>query len=37
MKTAIVWFKTDLRITDNETLVQAILKNELRLLPRFLL
>lgn len=28
MKTAIVWFKTDLRITDNETLVQAILKND---------
>ena len=28
MKTAIVWFKTDLRITDNETLVEAILKND---------
>lgn len=28
MKTAIVWFKTDLRITDNETLVQAIFKND---------
>lgn len=28
MKTAIVWFKTDLRITDNETLVKAVEKNE---------
>ena len=24
MKTAIVWFKTDLRLHDNETLVRAI-------------
>ena len=24
MKTAIVWFKTDLRLADNETLAQAI-------------
>jgi deoxyribodipyrimidine photo-lyase len=28
MKTGIVWFKTDLRITDNETLVKAISQNE---------
>ncbi len=28
MKTGIVWFKTDLRITDNETLVKAIAQNE---------
>jgi deoxyribodipyrimidine photo-lyase len=28
MKTAIVWFKTDLRITDNETLVKALAQNE---------
>jgi deoxyribodipyrimidine photo-lyase len=28
MKTAIVWFKTDLRITDNETLVKALSQNE---------
>lgn len=28
MKTAIVWFKTDLRITDNETLLQAISQND---------
>ena len=28
MKTAIVWFKTDLRITDNETLVKAISQND---------
>ena len=28
MKTAIVWFKTDLRITDNETLLKAISQNE---------
>ncbi len=28
MKTAIVWFKTDLRLTDNETLVKAILQND---------
>ncbi len=28
MKTAIVWFKTDLRIADNETLLKAILQNE---------
>jgi deoxyribodipyrimidine photo-lyase len=27
MKTAIVWFKTDLRLIDNETLVKAIAKN----------
>jgi deoxyribodipyrimidine photo-lyase len=28
MKTAIVWFKTDLRIHDNETLVRALEENE---------
>lgn len=28
MKTAIVWFKTDLRLADNETLTKAILQNE---------
>lgn len=28
MKAAIVWFKTDLRLTDNETLLKAILQNE---------
>jgi deoxyribodipyrimidine photo-lyase len=28
MKTAIVWFKTDLRVEDNETLIKAISQNE---------
>jgi len=28
MKTAIVWFKTDLRLLDNETLVRAIAQND---------
>ena len=28
MKTAVVWFKTDLRLSDNETLIRAILHNE---------
>ena len=28
MKTAIVWFKTDLRLEDNETLVKAIAQSE---------
>jgi deoxyribodipyrimidine photo-lyase len=28
MKTSIVWFKTDLRLTDNETLIKAIAKSE---------
>lgn len=28
MKTAIVWFKTDLRLTDNETIIKAIEQNE---------
>lgn len=28
MKTALVWFKTDLRLTDNETLVKAIAQND---------
>ena len=28
MKTALVWFKTDLRIQDNETLVKAISKSD---------
>lgn len=28
MKTAIVWFKTDLRIMDNETLAKAIMQND---------
>ncbi|MEK8180986.1 DASH family cryptochrome [Flavobacterium buctense] len=28
MKTAIVWFKTDLRLIDNETLVKAIAQND---------
>ena len=32
IKTAIVWFKTDLRITDNETLVKALEKSE-RIIP----
>lgn len=27
MKTALVWFKTDLRLTDNETLVKAMAQN----------
>ncbi|WP_338410361.1 DASH family cryptochrome [uncultured Flavobacterium sp.] len=29
MKTALVWFKTDLRLTDNETLVKAIAQSKL--------
>ena len=28
MKTAVVWFKTDLRLNDNETLVKAIAQND---------
>ena len=28
MKTAIIWFKTDLRLHDNETLVKAIAQND---------
>jgi deoxyribodipyrimidine photo-lyase len=28
MKTAIVWFKTDLRLEDNETLVKAIAQSD---------
>ena len=28
MKTAVVWFKTDLRVEDNEVLVKAISQNE---------
>lgn len=28
MKTALVWFKTDLRLTDNETLLKAIAQND---------
>jgi deoxyribodipyrimidine photo-lyase len=28
MKTAIVWFKTDLRLSDNETLIKAVLQSE---------
>ena len=28
MKTAIVWFKTDLRLSDNETIIKAIEQNE---------
>jgi deoxyribodipyrimidine photo-lyase len=28
MKTAIVWFKTDLRLHDNETLIKAMLQND---------
>ncbi len=28
MKTAVVWFKTDLRLTDNETLLKAISQND---------
>lgn len=28
MITAVVWFKTDLRITDNETLLKAVLQND---------
>jgi deoxyribodipyrimidine photo-lyase len=28
MKTALIWFKTDLRLTDNETLVKAIAQND---------
>lgn len=29
MKTALIWFKTDLRLMDNETLVKAIAQNDL--------
>lgn len=29
MKTAIVWFKTDLRLTDNETLIKAIAQSNI--------
>ncbi|MBE0390298.1 DASH family cryptochrome [Flavobacterium sp. PL002] len=32
MKTAIVWFKTDLRVFDNETLIKAVAQSE-QLLP----
>jgi deoxyribodipyrimidine photo-lyase len=32
MKTALIWFKTDLRLEDNETLVKAILQSE-QLIP----
>jgi deoxyribodipyrimidine photo-lyase len=32
MKTAIVWFKTDLRLYDNEALVKAIAQGE-KVLP----
>jgi deoxyribodipyrimidine photo-lyase len=28
MKTSIVWFKTDLRLSDNETLLKAISQSE---------
>lgn len=28
MRTALIWFKTDLRLTDNETLVKAIAQND---------
>ena len=28
MKTIVVWFKTDLRISDNETLIKAIAKSD---------
>ena len=28
MKTAIVWFKTDLRLHDNETLIKAMLQSD---------
>lgn len=28
MKTALIWFKTDLRLTDNETLIKAIAQND---------
>lgn len=28
MKTSIIWFKTDLRLTDNETLIKAIAQSE---------
>jgi deoxyribodipyrimidine photo-lyase len=28
MKRSIVWFKTDLRLQDNETLVQAIAQSD---------
>ena len=28
MKTALVWFKTDLRLHDNETLIKAIAQSE---------
>lgn len=28
MKTALIWFKTDLRLTDNETVVKAIAQND---------
>ncbi len=32
MKNSIVWFKTDLRIEDNETLLKAIAQSE-KILP----
>ena len=28
MRTALVWFKTDLRVEDNETLIKAISQSE---------
>jgi deoxyribodipyrimidine photo-lyase len=31
MKTAIVWFKTDLRLYDNEALMKAIAQSEKKL------
>jgi deoxyribodipyrimidine photo-lyase len=33
MKTSIVWFKTDLRLHDNETLIKAIVLTNQILLP----
>lgn len=36
MKTALIWFKTDLRLTDNETLVKAIAQND-QVLPVYCL
>ncbi|MBN8643366.1 MAG: DASH family cryptochrome [Flavobacteriales bacterium] len=36
MKTALIWFKTDLRLTDNETLVKAIAQND-QVLPLYCL
>ena len=35
IKTALVWFKTDLRIADNETLTKAIAQSQ-QIIPVYL-